>query len=105
MTRWVVGGCFLVCIVSAIPACGGGGSGGGSGTGMGGNYEARLCARADECNFLQGMSASECTSDVKSCTAELSGAEMQDWSREIEECLQYATCSGFDDCYWDVPWC
>ncbi|AKJ01300.1 Hypothetical protein AA314_02926 [Archangium gephyra] len=68
---------------------------------MGGcaTVEQRFCERADECNFLTaGLSADECTDQYMSCTDDLTDPERADWSKLMNECLEFQSCGIFAAC-------
>jgi hypothetical protein len=69
-----------------------------------GDVVERLCARADECNFLN-TSVTECEEFMNQCTGDLTPSQRAEWEYEIEECLERPTCGGAGDCYLSVPWC
>ena len=72
----------------------------------GGDIEAELCERFDECNALRaGQSVQDCTDERTMCTDGLVTSAREDWNREINECLQNANCNNFIDCYAIVPDC
>lgn len=80
----------------------GGGDGGG-----GGNVLVDFCDAYDECNMLEGMSASECVDDLESCEEDLLTSEVTDFEDELQDCVDtYTSCDELYDCYWDnVPYC
>ena len=67
---------------------------------------AALCERLNECNQLEGISASECTEFIQECVDdEFNQSQAADWALDIDACLELSSCSFFIDCYWEVPGC
>lgn len=55
-------------------------------------YEA-FCAKADECNMLSGMSASECEGSYREAVESCTGTEEEDWGTDQAACLdEFTTC-------------
>lgn len=57
------------------------------------------CERLDTCNVLQGMSVSECVETWDQELDKLTSAAREDTVRLTEECLEFASCSGFRNCF------
>lgn len=91
---------------------GGGGSGGSAGSGgdTGSSLAATiddLCGRLDDCNALEGVSASECNEIVTVCVDQtfVIDSLKQDWGLLAEQCLEVSTCAVFVDCYGELDAC
>jgi len=61
--------------------------------------EARFCRKLDACDYLVGYGVGECVEDTQRCTTALTSVERHDWSGQIGNCLNAATCGGFVECY------
>lgn len=69
---------------------------------------AQICAKADECNALQGESAAQCADRIQLCVDRLSSSRRSDWTLRANECLKLSTCTGagsFVACYNAIPDC
>ena len=98
--RKLVSGLMVLLVGCAIGACGSDDDGDATG-----GVEARLCAKADECNLLIGQTAQDCTDEFKMCTATLTTAQRADWNQAIDACLQMQDCANVASCYQTVPGC
>lgn len=68
--------------------------------------EASLCERSDECNVLMpGISVQDCTDLEVMCTDDLITSAKQDWTAEVEECLELANCQNFLGCVSELSVC
>lgn len=67
---------------------------------------AQICAKADECNALPGLSVAECAEQIQSCLDKVSSAKRSDWTLRATDCLRLSTCTGPDSfvyCYNTIP--
>jgi hypothetical protein len=65
-----------------------------------------LCHRAEDCNYLDGISVEECIDDRQACVDSLSPREQDDWVAMMDECFELQSCPLFGDCwYYEVLWC
>ncbi len=75
-------------------------------SGGGGNAEDDACARANECNLLEaGVSAMDCADENRQCTQDLLSSEYSDWTKEVEDCLEFANCKNFQSCITELSAC
>ena len=65
----------------------------------GDTYE-RFCARAQECNMLDGISVDECDDDYRGMLQDCSGSAEDDWATDMEDCLDENSdkCADWLDC-------
>ncbi len=75
----------------------------GDGTGDGPD-EADLCARGEECDFLQ-ISEESCIEVETICTNGLTPQEKADWALLLGGCLKFQSCQNFNLCVLDLPDC
>ncbi len=65
-----------------------------------------MCARLDECNYLEaGVSATDCADTIGVCTADLISSAYADWNNEALECLELSNCKNLKDCLSELPDC
>jgi hypothetical protein len=70
--------------------------------GSGGIVPEALCEVRDICDWWEGGG---CVDAVEGCLANLTEDQVRIWTEEMARCFEQTTCSGFDACYWEVPWC
>lgn len=90
----------LSCLILLATLAGCGDKGGSSS-----DVYADVCARADECNMLYGMSADECADSFRSCNESQLPSDAADWETNMQSCLNESSCDGFLSCYDSVPGC
>ena len=99
----------ILVVLSVPAACSGGGGGGtsaGSGAdGAGAGVVGSLCARLDECNYLVGMSVSECRGSFETCLGSYRPSQLDDWEQDINACLAESSCRDFWSCHSSFPGC
>ena len=66
--------------------------------------EADLCARGEECDFLQ-VSEKSCIQFETICTNGLTPRGKADWASLLGACLKFQSCQNFNLCVLDLPDC
>jgi hypothetical protein len=72
----------------------------GAGSGSSSSIYEEFCQRADDCNFLTGMSESECAREYETAVESCSGSEEDDWATDVADCNSEhrGSCSNWESC-------
>jgi hypothetical protein len=63
------------------------------------SVEERLCQQLQTCNDLEGLTVQDCADYTVQCTEDFTTAQKADWDRLANECLDFADCGNFGDCW------
>src|SRR4051794_1221964 len=84
----IVAAALLVAVAGAFGGCGGGGP----------DVAGKVCAKADSCGSLSGISAAQCANVINTSLGAMSSAARSDAEKAYTVCVGMADCTTFSAC-------
>ncbi len=64
-----------------------------------------FCERAEECNYFEGYSVSECVEDYEEMAGDCLPSDRQSLETDVDYCLKKDRCSDFETCLQRIGFC